>query len=352
MTNPEALQLINKAQNITGLTLTSSLLCKKHFSPKLFFLKIADQEVFSLLFDCLNKKLACKFSGDTAESSKKDYKPLTLIAQFVRLYGVILSAENNKDGTLKERIKDTLAKNPGTGLYEKHIKALISSLHFNLDDLDTLFELLRKNLQKLISGPSANVAFDEALVEYHPSSAQKELAAKHLLPIPIVWIPRKPHPLGLLIYKAVVELGKSKKPFAIDFIPRICTKDTPQNSLREFINRSEKKNYHLICDSLFASVDLINELSAKNFFATFSISSKSHKFLFPLLKYSLVYKQWRAVQKGNLLISVFCDSNDDFDDEVTAEFQDSADELKIISESKTKYHQLITTAFQAPAGLF
>ena len=123
MTNPEALQLINKAQNITGLTLTSSLLCKKHFSPKLFFLKIADQEVFSLLFDCLNKKLACKFSGDTAESSKKDYKPLTLIAQFVRLYGVILSAENNKDGTLKERIKDTLAKNPGTGLYEKHITA-------------------------------------------------------------------------------------------------------------------------------------------------------------------------------------------------------------------------------------
>ena len=43
---------------------------------------------------------------------------LTSIAQFVRLYGVILSAENNKDGTLKERIKDTLTKNPGTGLYE------------------------------------------------------------------------------------------------------------------------------------------------------------------------------------------------------------------------------------------
>ena len=47
------------------------------------------------------------------------------------------------------------------------------------------------------------IAIDEAVLAYQPSSQVKEKAKMNGEPIPVVFIPRKPHPNGLEIFLSV-----------------------------------------------------------------------------------------------------------------------------------------------------
>lgn len=46
-----------------------------------------------------------------------------------------------------------------------------------------------------------SVAFDESMIGYQPGKQAKEAASAQGKPIPTRFIPRKPHPNGLLLYQ-------------------------------------------------------------------------------------------------------------------------------------------------------
>ena len=70
------------------------------------------------------------------------------------------------------------------------------------------------------------LTIDESLIAYHPSSIVKEQAEINGEPIPVIYIPRKPHKNGLLIYYAMTFINhpvrrNSVLPFIIDTIPHL-----------------------------------------------------------------------------------------------------------------------------------
>ncbi len=62
-------------------------------------------------------------------------------------------------------------------------------------------------------------------------------------PIPVTYIPRKPHPNGLLDYLLVTYVShptkiKSVLPFILDIKPHLCEGDmAAQNAIRHFMKR-------------------------------------------------------------------------------------------------------------------
>jgi hypothetical protein len=74
------------------------------------------------------------------------------------------------------------------------------------------------------------ISIDESMVEYHPSANKKCKLSDSGEPIPVVFIQRKPHPNGLLLYEAVTYVEHPAKndrvlPFIVDMVPHIRMND-------------------------------------------------------------------------------------------------------------------------------
>jgi len=95
------------------------------------------------------------------------------------------------------------------------------------------------------------IAFDEGVYKYAPS----------------VYIPRKPHPNGMMNWVAVTISTKTGLPFVIDMEPHI---QFPQISC-------------FIADAAVGSFDLMKEITDAGMFAIISMPKKSKKWLWELL---------------------------------------------------------------------
>jgi hypothetical protein len=86
---------------------------------------------------------------------------------------------------------------------------------------------------------------DEALIGYQPGHVAKERAERRGAPIPVQYMPRKPHPNGLLLYMictwimnpAEVSTNRLPKlPFILDFHPHLTVGDSaPHDVLLDFL---------------------------------------------------------------------------------------------------------------------
>lgn len=84
---------------------------------------------------------------------------------------------------------------------------------------------------------------DESILAYQPRKETKMKANVEQCPIPVVYIPRKPHKNGFLIYQAVTYVTHplkptSKLPFIVDMFPHFTPGDiTPISSIEKMINK-------------------------------------------------------------------------------------------------------------------
>src|SRR5690606_26528256 len=99
---------------------------------------------------------------------------------------------------------------------------------------------------------------DEAVIAFQPSSATKIKAEAEGEPIPVVFIPRKPHPNGLLLYAAVTMVDNPIKkggvlPFVLDMLPHLTSGDfSPAEAVETFIQQwIHPEKPHIIGDSAF-----------------------------------------------------------------------------------------------------
>lgn len=87
------------------------------------------------------------------------------------------------------------------------------------------------------------VTIDESVIAYQPKKEAKSNAEKKEEPIPMVYIPRKPHPNGLLIYQLATFVQHATKenkkmPFIINMLSHLKMNDTnPTHAFKEFIDR-------------------------------------------------------------------------------------------------------------------
>jgi hypothetical protein len=83
--------------------------------------------------------------------------------------------------------------------------------------------------------------------DYQPSAPVKTRNDSKQEPIPVVFIPRKPHPNGLLVYLLASFINHpvrpdSKVPFILDILPHLKVGDAaPVDAFCKFIDRFEMK---------------------------------------------------------------------------------------------------------------
>jgi len=187
-------------------------------------------------------------------------------------------------------------------------KSIHSSLVFDIAKLLEFFDLLRTSFQKYWT-PGSIVCFDESVYAYKPRKSTKEKSEKKGDPIPSVYIPRKPHPNGLLNWCLVTVSSTTGLPFVIDFEPHLSFPTiSGQNAILKMHQRWPypfKPCY--VADATIGSFELLQEMHSSNSFACFSISKKVKPWLWQLLSTGTPDKHWKAAwTKEGLLASMFC----------------------------------------------
>lgn len=215
----------------------------------------------------------------------------------------------------------------GLGINKFH--SIFSCLVANDDDeIEQLLQILRINSINLWSGFGV-VACDESIYKYQPSSKIKHEFEANFDPIPVVYIPRKPNPNGLLSYSLVCKSTTTKKPFTIDLIPFYkLPKLSPRECCMKMIERwpYQVKPHVVVMDSAFSSVNFMTHLLSKGVVSTGSIRTSELPGVWKLLERDLQQKQkqWCAVANDDkILLSTLQNKNRD----------------------QNVYHHLITTAF-------
>jgi hypothetical protein len=145
---------------------------------------------------------------------------------------------------------------------------------------------------------------------YQPSAEAKQKALRNGDYIPVTFIPRKPHPNGLLAYLLasfiVHPLEPTRRlPFILDLLPHLRVGDvTSGNAFRLFRSRwfLESKP-HFISDSAFGSFDEMFQVHEWGALWTTSMPSTSTPFLWNALSYNCGPNTWKAVLNSHGIIA-------------------------------------------------
>lgn len=150
------------------------------------------------------------------------------------------------------------------------------------------------------------VAIDEHMNAYQPSASTKAKAQTNGEPIPVVYIPRKPHPNGFLVYLLATFLQHPIKtnrviPYILDFIPHVQVGDiAPSKAFCSFLDRFVFKIYFkifyrwklpskptIIADAAFGTDEVKKKVQSWNGTATLSYAFDSPIWLWNTLKHNV-----------------------------------------------------------------
>lgn len=180
----------------------------------------------------------------------------TSVEELLHFYGMQLLFENsygNEFTHIRDHyhyIKATYGKPKKLGMRRWEI--LKRAMNPSVEELKLLCDILHSNFCKQVSQVSV-ITIDESVIGYQPSPVVKAKAANSLEPIPVVWIPRKPHPNGLENFLAVTMVEHPAKvngglPYILDIIPHLRPNDiAPADAVRQVMQRwPHDKSVHII----------------------------------------------------------------------------------------------------------
>ena len=173
------------------------------------------------------------------------------------------------------------------------------------------------------------VTIDESLISYQPKKHIKEKSETSGEPIPVVFIKRKPHPNGLLIYNAATYIEhpteiNSKLCFLLYMVPHLEPNNVSAiSSVETIMNKYQISKFNIyffswsfetkplfVCDSGFGTMSLLEKINLWGGTAVLSISTKHSEELSSFLKYNLAPNHWRVVvNPQGFIFSISCIKN-------------------------------------------
>jgi len=178
----------------------------------------------------------------------------------------------------------------------------------NKEEILNICQILNENFLSQIE--QVHIAtIDESVIAYHPSRKIKEEAEARGEPIPVVFIPRKPHPNGLENFLLTTNVFNPLNPskslyFTLSIFPHLHSHDVASEALKFLINSwpSSHALPHVIGDAAFGTLENINLITQKNGLVTFSITPNFMDWFWDVLSYSVPPSHWRAAVNQNGLI--------------------------------------------------
>jgi hypothetical protein len=150
--------------------------------------------------------------------------------------------------------------------------------------------------------PGTILVVDESLYEYNGDCPVKR------------YIPRKPHPNGLLVYglSGYFHIEGSELPYCLDFEPYLLDNQVgAQGAMMNLLTRlkARKPNFvpHLVVDSAFGSLEKLREINALGAHATMSMPSNTLGNVWELLDFNCGIDEGRMahIPAENIVISSF-----------------------------------------------
>ena len=138
-----------------------------------------------------------------------------------------------------------------------------------------------------------------------PAQSPKKEAEDRFDPIPVVYMPRKPNPNGLLAYGLATKSAKTRLPFIVDFEPYLapCEELGSREALKRMISRCTypKESFQIVADSAFSGVEFLQEM--KKIGVLMTVSSKTGgDGVWKLLDRKLKFGHWKACGSGDGLL--------------------------------------------------
>lgn len=280
--------------------------------PATYLNAVMPLEVFDVLAAIVNRNRDFTWRNNlVAASTKKFYKHETTSAEMMRFYGMIMMLENRITRTVhsirgvlkKVREEEQSLSLLGLHRFEMIMRCLIPTT----EEFLQLFSVMREANRRCWTGEGL-VVLDETLYEYQPSAETRSEFERNLDPIPVVFIPRKPHQHGLLNYQLVTRSSRTRLPYVIDFEPKITLEVTPRSAMFSIVSRWDAKlpALHLVADSAFSGITAVADLGKKGLRVTCSMSSNEQKLVWELLEKGLLPNSWRACRrKDGIIMSVY-----------------------------------------------
>jgi hypothetical protein len=270
-------------------------------TPIQMFLKFLPLSLWTILVTTVNRNLS---QTQSSASSKRHSTKAVTVQQLIQFYGILIYIENTygNDNTLLRShfnaVRSRFGKIKGLGV--DRFEALWRAFNPSIGELKAICDILHQTFTSFVESVHL-CTVDEEVIGYQPSTHTKQVAEQRGEPIPVVYIPRKPHPNGLenfLLVTPVAHPAKQEKglPYILDIYPHLTQNDAaPQSVVELFATRwKHEEKPHIIGDSAFGSFELLDKLERQGIQATFSMSLNTSTFLWKLLSQNVPPDHWRA----------------------------------------------------------
>ena len=274
------------------------------------FLDYFEPELWEKLVKIVNRNICVSLSSN---SPSRWSKHMCTTDELIRFYSYIIFIENTYGNSVHnlrkhhQEIKEKEGKI--NGLEIDRFKQLWRSFNPTIEELQDIINILNKIFNKFIS-LITTVTLDESMIEYQPDKTKKAQCIKNGEPIPVVYIPRKPHPNGLKLYTLATYINHPSKPgkkipYIVDIKPHLTANDcTSKELITYFITKwNFPTKFHLTGDSGFGNIEIIDELIKFGAKFTLSIPNTTDTYLWEVLTHSTVPNSWRAAINNKQFIA-------------------------------------------------
>lgn len=258
--------------------------------------------VWDYLVIIVNREMISHYS-----STKSNPLKATNVRELIKWYSVWIEVENTFGNDNRNLDKHLGQIDMPWKLGVRRFKMIKTGLNPSITELVEICSLFSTAAKSVISSISL-VVIDEHMNKYEPKKEAKNKAEDLQEPIPVQYIPRKPHPNGLLVYLLASHVvnplydNDSVLPFVVDFEPHLTSGDCgPQKALKACLERwNLQEKPSIIGDAAFGSEEMVEYIRKWGATSTFSININQKPFLWSVLQSNLPPDHWKyAVVKDS-----------------------------------------------------
>lgn len=259
------------------------------------FIRLIPIAIWDLLVHVVNRSLTITTSHNPRRRPVDTH-------ELLQFYSIVISLENTF-GNMNKSIKEHFSQVKESGFVVNGIGCdrfllIKNSLLPTRDEIRQICRLL----SSAACGTTRDVsvcAVDEAVISYTPSAAVKERETARGTKIPVVYVPRKPHPVGLEMYIAATYIEDSTTrhglPWAIGIYPHLVDGDQG-DAFRSLVHACPYRQVHWIADAWFTSESNMAAVVPPSTY-TFTINSNYMPSLWKALQIGLPVNTWRAAAR-------------------------------------------------------
>lgn len=189
-------KITQKNDILYPLSTCNMSVCSRNWNSETnsLFFSIFNNNIWELIKEGTNEMLQKKFSKVT-KASKKHFKNATT-DEIKHWYLTFTLCELKKKPSLTESF-NFLRKNGLTPLSKHRFFAIQGCVSLNDSKIRELCDLLGESFKNHWNS-GKKIVLDETIFSYEPKKEARLKAAENMDPIPVIYIPRKPHSTGLL----------------------------------------------------------------------------------------------------------------------------------------------------------